>query len=71
MQQKVFDDAGVRAAMRAYLDAADRLDEAAALGIDPREVLDLAEGKTMAGLVLRKALQDAGWTAPLKAQEPA
>ncbi len=64
MPQKVFDDDAVRSAMRTYLDAADRFDEASGLGGEPRDLLDIAENKAMAGLLLRKALERHGWTAP-------
>jgi hypothetical protein len=64
MPQKVFDDDAVRDAMRAYLDAAERLDEASGLGGEPRDLLEVAESKAMAGLLLRKALERHGWTGP-------
>jgi hypothetical protein len=66
MPQKVFDDAAVRSAMRSYLEVAEQLDEAAVVGGDPRDLLDLAERKAMAGLLLRKALEKQGWTAPTR-----
>lgn len=69
MPQKVFDDAALRGAMRAYLEAADRLDESASVGGEPRELLDLAEAKALAGLLLRKALEKHGWTAPARRAE--
>ena len=62
--QQSFDDDALRAAMRDYLAAADRLDAAARNGEAPRELVDLAESKAVAGMVLRKRLVDAGWTAP-------
>jgi hypothetical protein len=64
--QRSFDDVGVRAAMRGYLDAAARLDDASALGGEPRDLLDLAERKALAGLLLRKALEKQGWQAPAR-----
>jgi len=67
MPQKGFDDAAVRSAMRSFLDAAERLDEASTIGGEPRELLELAESKAMAGLLLRKALERHGWTAPARA----
>lgn len=70
MPQKMFDDAEVRAAMRRYLDAADRLDELATLGGEARDLLDLAERKAMAGMTLRQCLQAHGWTAPARQGEP-
>jgi len=67
MPQNVFDDSSVRGAMRAYLEAADRLDAAAELGGGPpRDLLDAAESKTLAGMQLRKALERHGWTAPAR-----
>jgi hypothetical protein len=69
MPQKVFDDDTLRDAMRGYLDAAQRLDEAASLGGEPRDLLDLAESKAMAGMLLRKALERQGWTAPARAAQ--
>lgn len=67
MPQTVFDDSSIRAAMRGYLDAAERVDAAAELGGgEPRDLLDAAEAKTMAGLQLRKALERQGWTAPAR-----
>jgi len=68
MPQRLFDAATVRDAMRAFLATADALDAAAAIGADPRDLLDLAEAKTVAGLALRKRLEDAGWTAPTSAR---
>ena len=69
MPQKVFDDAAVRSAMRSYLAAAEQLDDAAGVGGQPRDLLELAEQKAMAGLLLRKALERHGWTAPARAVE--
>ena len=62
--QSTFDDAALRKAMVEYLAAADALDEAASLGDEARQLLDLAEAKGMAALALRKRLIDLGWTAP-------
>jgi hypothetical protein len=59
-----FDDPAVRSAMAAYLEVADRLDEVASVGGEPRVLLDLAESKAVAGMALIKRLTDAGWTAP-------
>ena len=64
MTQSVFDDSGVRSAMRAFLAAADGLDELNLVGGEARDVLELAERKAIAGMTLRKALAAAGWTAP-------
>lgn len=57
-------DADLRAAMSAYVTAADALDAAAEVGGDARALLDLAEAKAVAGLALRKQLVEQGWTAP-------
>jgi hypothetical protein len=61
-----FDDARVRGAMRAFLRAADELDEAAASSSSdaPREIMDKADAKTLAEMTLRKNLENAGWVAP-------
>ena len=59
-----FDDDALRAAMRDYLALADRLDAASRDGEPPRDLVDLAESKAVAGMVLRKRLTDLGWTAP-------
>ncbi len=61
-----FDDAGLRAAMRGYLDAAARLEH---LDADPdgeavRAMLDLAQAKSLAAITLRRRLRDLGWTPP-------
>ena len=64
MPQKSFDDLQIRSAMTAYLQAADALDEASRLGDEPRQLLDLAEAKSVASMALRKRLVDLGWTAP-------
>lgn len=65
MPQKSFDDPELRAAMAAFLSAAEALDEASVVGGQPRDLLDLAEAKAMAGLSLRKRLTALGWTAPV------
>ena len=62
MPQKSFDDPSLRACMAQYLAAAAALDEAADLGAEPREVLDLAEAKAMAGMALRRRLGELGWS---------
>jgi hypothetical protein len=59
-----FDDDALRAAMRDYLRLADRLDVASRDGEAARELVDLAEAKAVAGMVLRKRLVELGWTAP-------
>ena len=60
-----FDDAALRAAMAAYLDTAQRLDDASSLGGEARNLLDLAEAKTLASMQLRKRLTELGWHAPV------
>ena len=64
MPQSSFDDPELRAAMAAYLAAAQALEEASGVGDEPRQLLDLAEAKSMAALALRKRLVALGWTAP-------
>lgn len=71
MTQTGFDDADVRAAMRRFLDAAGRLAEVAAVGGEPRALLDHAEDKALAGLLLRQALERQGWSAPTRPAEVA
>jgi hypothetical protein len=65
MTAQGFDDAALRAAMTAYLDAAQRLDESSSVGDEARNLLDLAEAKTLAGMRLRKRLTELGWHAPV------
>jgi hypothetical protein len=65
MTAQVFDDAPLRAAMSAYIDAARRLDETSAVGGEARSLLDLAEAKTLASMQLRKRLTELGWVAPV------
>ncbi len=62
MAQTSFDDPALRACMAQYLAAAAALDEAADLGAEPRDVLDLAEAKAMAGMALRRRLGELGWS---------
>ncbi len=61
-----FDDIGLRAAMRAYLDAADRLeragDERDPAGV--RALLEVAQAKSLAAITLRSRLRELGWTPP-------
>ena len=52
------DDAALRAAMRDYTAAADALDQAARAQADPRVIVDLAEGKALAAMLLRKRLAE-------------
>jgi hypothetical protein len=67
--QIAFDAAAVRSAMRSFLEAADRLDDVASVGGEPRDLLDLAEAKSMAGLLLRKELEKAGWRPPARTDD--
>lgn len=64
MTQTSFDDPEIRAAMSAYLRAAEALDAASQVGGEPRTLLDLAESKAMAGMALRQRLTALGWSAP-------
>lgn len=48
--------------MRAYLEACQALDGAST----DSDVLERAEVKSMAGMVLRQRLTEAGWTAPTR-----
>jgi hypothetical protein len=68
MTAQVFDDAELRAAMTAFLNVARQLDETSAVGGEARNLLDLAEAKTLAGLQLRKRLTELGWSAPVAAE---
>ena len=65
MSIQSLDVPALRAAMAAYLEVAGKLDEAAALGGEPRNLLDLAENKAIAGMVLRRRLAEAGFDAPV------
>ncbi len=62
------DDPGLRAAMAAFLAAAEWLDHADSQGLEARELVDLAERKAVAGMALRKRLTELGWTAPVPAR---
>lgn len=68
MSATAFDDTAVRSAMRAYLDAAERLDEVSGDGSEPRVFIDAAEEKSLAAMVLRRRLAEHGWCAPETAQ---
>jgi hypothetical protein len=61
MASLTFDDPGLRAAMRTYLEACDALDKAT----DDTEVVGRSDAKRLAGLALRQRLVAQGWTAPL------
>ncbi len=64
MPQRSFDDPELRAAMTAFVDLASELDEKSQVGGQPRDLLDLAEAKSVASMNLRKRLEALGWTAP-------
>jgi hypothetical protein len=64
MSAQGLDDQDVRTAMAAFLSAAAKLDDASAGGAEPRQLLNLAEAKTLAALQLRRELTAAGWVAP-------
>ena len=68
MTGQVFDDAELRAAMTAYVEVARRLDETSSVGDEARNLLDLAEAKTLAAMQLRKRLTELGWSAPVVAE---
>jgi hypothetical protein len=57
-----FDDR-TTAALREFARACEALDAAT----DDAQVLDLSDRKSLAALNLRKALTEAGWTAPVRA----
>ena len=64
MAQNPFDDPALRASMSRYLSAATALEEAAELGGEARDLVDLAEAKALSGLMLRKRLRELGWSPP-------
>ena len=66
MNAQGFDDAALRAAMTAFLSAAQGLDDASAVGGEARDLLDLAEAKTLASMRLSKRLSELGWSAPVR-----
>ena len=63
-----FDDPRLRGAMRAFLRAADALDEVGVTNSSDssRDVIDRADAKTLAEMTLRKHLESVGWIAPRK-----
>jgi hypothetical protein len=65
MSQQPLDVPALRSAMAAYLEVAAKLDEAAATGAEARDLLDLAESKAIASMVLRRRLMEAGFHAPV------
>ncbi len=71
MPHSTFDDPALRAALTDFVVAAAALDEASAVGGEARDLMDLAEAKTVAGLTLRKRLTGLGWTAPAGQSAPA
>ncbi len=66
MSLRDLDDPELMAALRGYVAAVDRLDEVSTSGT-PRDVVDEAEAKSVAGMRLKRALVKAGWTAPSRA----
>jgi hypothetical protein len=64
MSASGLDDQDVRTAMAAFVSAAHKLDEASEGGAEPRQLLNLAEAKTLAALQLRRELTKVGWSAP-------
>jgi hypothetical protein len=64
MSSPSLDAPGLRAAMAAYLEVASRLDEAASTGAEARDLLELAESKAIASMVLRRRLAEAGFDEP-------
>ena len=63
------DDAALRAAARAWLAAADKLDAATAKDDDYGTALELAEAVTLARLGLQQALTEMGWSPPRSVRE--
>lgn len=61
-----FDDPALLSAMREYVAAAECLDATSSTGAEARQLLDLAEAKTLASMRLRRRLTDLGWEAPVK-----
>lgn len=64
MSAQGLDDLDVRTAMAAFVAAAAKLDEASVGGAEARQLLNLAEAKTLAALQLRRELTAVGWAAP-------
>ena len=60
-----FDDARLLAALRDYVQAAEALSEVDPQD-EPRQTLDLAERKSLAGMALRRRLTEVGWTPPAR-----
>ena len=60
MASPPFDEPGLLAAMRAFVQASAALDAASG----DVEVLNRSEAKALAGMSLRKRLLELGWTAP-------
>ena len=65
MSAQGLDDPAVRTAMATFVSAAAKLDAASSGGAEARQLLDLAEAKTLAGLQLRRELTQAGWVPPV------
>ena len=66
------DDARLRQAMRSYLDACDALEQTRVSDDEAsRELIDRADAKTLAEMILRSQLQRLGWHAPRAVAAPA
>jgi hypothetical protein len=61
-----FEDPALLAAMRAFVAASDAIDSAAA----DEQLIDLAQAKSMAGMVVRKRLTELGWASPAHQRTP-
>lgn len=67
MSARDLDDPAVRSALREYVAAADLLEATTSIGAEARQLLELAEAKTVASMRLRRRLIELGWSAPVKA----
>ena len=61
-----FEDPALLAAMRAFVAASDALDKSS----QDDQVIDLAQAKSMAGMVVRKRLTELGWSSPAHQRTP-
>ena len=66
-----FDDNALLGALEGYLATVQALEQAAASGSAERDLLELGQAKSLAGLVLHKRLTDLGWSPPSKITRPA
>lgn len=60
MSSGSFEDPALLAAMRAFVKAHDAQEGAT----EASQLIDLSEAKSMAGMAVRKRLQELGWTSP-------